>query len=629
MKPKHLYIMGGILVVLVLLSLVKPSGEDGGSITEQAQWTALMPADLTLDSVAAIELVGGKEKPVRVERAAGKGWIVSSAWQAPGNEKKITEFLEALKGMQGDLVSENEKLFNDYKVDDKNGIVVRLFKAGGEAPAFEVIVGKQRGYDESLVRLKGGDKVYAVAKNLRSLFGMYSVDTKPNHRSWLKKEVVKLEKEKIRKVELSYPDHSLTFENKEIKEKDKPATRKWALVSGGPGGEFKEDEWGRLLDGLSSMEIDDVMDPARKKEVGLDKPSYQLMVSMEDGKKVELAAVRNSKDSKAYLFLKDAPERLYSMHTWGFDRVFKHGKDLFDLKAPAIEKDKVVAMSLKRGKEALSLSRKDKDSDWVLQAPKTKFGVSQSVVKDLVSELADWKPQDYTDARGKVALGLTVPRCEIEVVLSGGTKKTLVLGGGHPGFDMSYVAEKGQNKALVMESADVEKAFPAVDKILDLSRKLVDWKAEDVASVSFQSAEGKRVLKRTGKDAWQMMIDEKTSRSADADKALGQIEKILGLTASGLLPGDQVKSALAEAGQDTVTLVSTKDETVTLRLGAVLKDNRAAGVSTEPLPLLLSKSDAEVLLPSVEDLLPDASAVKTEKKGKPVTVKKTIKNPFE
>ncbi len=659
MKPKQLLIMAIILVVLAVVGVMVTRPPKQESIAVQARLVSIMPDSLLPESVVGIEFVMNKKTEVKLEKAAGK-WRISSAWNAPAKAEKIEKLLKQLKNMKGEFASENPKLQEKYGVDEKTGVHIRLYTAASDKPALDLVMGKNRGYSSTFVRLAADKTVYDTGDNLRSLFDMWGNDAKPKRDAWLNKNIIKVEKEKLKQVELRYPDHTLVFVKQEKsrpgdKEKQSAGGKKeyeWRLTSGGPGVDFKKEKFKSLLGTIASIDIRDVQDPAKKKELGLDKPPYALTLILDDDKKIELVGVGKPDDTgEAYVMQPGKSGLIFSMAPWTLGEIFPKGKDLFELDTPNVEKEKVTRLTIARDQNAIVMTRKDGNADWTLVSPDTGFTFRKSVAQDIVDKLADWKAEDFADADGLVKYRLNTPACMLKAGLAGGKERTFMLGAAHPTLKGAYVAENTKS-ILVMSKSDREKVFPESGKFFEL-QSLLNVKEDDIVRVSLQrQGDAGLVLERRekpakpekpskakkkddkGKDdsapaeAYWMLRHAGKEVIADKSKVQGVLSALAGLEAKDLLLGDAANKVFPADKTATVRIKLAKGE-VMLKIGAPVNGRGCAALaSNRKAAVLIAEDDVGRILVKAADLLPaQVKKPASEKKKTETDRSKTGKAP--
>lgn len=639
MNTRQLTVLAVVFFVLVTIGyyIKQPRPVD---IEAAIGARALVPDKITPDNVTAIEFAVGKEKPAVRLKKQGDAWRIETAWNVAADADKVTKFIKDLIGLRGELRSENAAMHSDYGVADDQGLHVRLYTAAsGEQAAFELLAGKKPtgGYGASFVRVAGENTTYRVDKDIRSDIGIWEDDLKkePGNRHWIKSCIAKCEKDKMVKVELVYPDRSLILEkvakpqpadNKgegeevkaEGKNDDKKAEPKkeyeWKIVSASPVNiEFKKEEINNILDAVCKIEIDDAADPAKKAELGLDSPNHRLIITQEGDEKIEMLASRQrDKEGQMYVYLASAPDMVYSMTSWQFERIFKKGSDLFTISTPSFAKDKIRSLVFKRKDEIVRLERADDKSEWKILSPDSGFMLKQDPVNQIAEGLSTWKATDYADPEGTVKYGLALPACTLEIGVADGAAGRLILGSAHKAYKASYVTADPQNQPiLLMSSYDVDKIFPPLANLLDLA-VFADLKSEDVASFTV-SAKGKPSLRgrrKIAKDAegkesetWEIEQDGKT---AEGDKSLCQdyLNRLLGLKASGLLAAEEIADAFSAEECESIAFETSKGKFELILGKAKENGDRPARSSTRRASFIIAKDTAIGLLPEASALLP-------------------------
>ncbi len=652
MNSKQLIVLAAVFLALVAIGyyLKQPPAVN---VEEEIGARALVPDKITVDNVAAIELAVGKEKAAVRLKKQGDAWRLETAWNVAADPDKVVKFLKDLIGLRGELRSENSAMHADYGVADDQGLHVRLYTlASGEQVAFEMLAGKKPtgGYGASFVRVAGENNTYRVDKDIRSDIGIWEDDLKkePGNRHWIKNCIAKCEKEKMNRVELVYPDRSLVLEkvekapaadkgegekNDEGKKEEKAEAKKeyeWKMVSTLPAGiEFKKDEINNIIDAASKIEIDDAADPAKKAELGLDNPNHRLIITQEGGEKIEaLMSRQRDKEGQMYVCLTSAPDMVYIMTSWQFERLFKKGSDLFTIPTPTFAKDKIRSLAFARKNENVRLERADDKSEWKIVMPDTGFALKQDPVNQIAEGLSSWKAMDYADPEGTVKYGLSLPAGALEIGLADGGPGRVVLGSDHKAYRASYVTADPQSQTvLLMSSSDVEKIFAPLASLLDLE-VFTDLKSDEIAAVVI-TPKGRPALiarRKIAKDeggkeseVWEI---EQDGKAAAADKSLCQdyLNRLLGLRATGLLAVEETDSAFPADECEQITIESAKGKFVVTLGKAKENGDRPAQSTSRRVPFMLGKETAASLLPEASALQPPPAKTETTT---------TVANPLE
>ena len=222
MKPKNLVPLAIILVVLTGLVLLRQSGRETATLTEQVQLTALVPEDLDRDDIARIELhAGGKadETLVLEKESAGDNWILLTHYDSPVLQTKVDELFDVLIALKGEYrATPSTDGLDAYDLGDETAFHVKGFAAGASEPLFHVLTGKAPTFGDAFARAAGGEDVYVIDKNIRREAGIYTLDLSdpPEPGFWLNKKVLDLESDAIKRLALNYPDKALAFEYQEV-----------------------------------------------------------------------------------------------------------------------------------------------------------------------------------------------------------------------------------------------------------------------------------------------------------------------------------------------------------------------------------------------------------------------------
>ncbi len=666
MKPKHLIVLAGILGVLLVVGYLARRPQEARPITAEVGYVKLMPDSVVPEAVTAIAFAQGGETVVKLVKKKGD-WVIQTEWDAPAKEEKVEKLLADLKDAMGTVASENEELHETYQVSEDKGIHVRLYTHTPDKPAFELVLGKNKGYEYTFVRLAGQKKVYESTKDVLGHFNVYGDDRKPKYKPWLDKVVLKADKDEMTRVEVRYPDHTLVFA-REAKEKtddeeggaeaDPGKTEgetlgDWQLVSGGPGVSVKKDKLKDYIGDIAEIEARNVVAPGKKKELGLDTPSFRLTVQLKEEERKALLGAGNPDSAEQTHVMVPGSDLIFGMAPWTFEKIFPKGKKLFDLKTPTVDKKQVRSLVLKRGKAVVKLERKDADADWTLVEPQTGFPLDESQAKQMGEKLAEWEAEDFADPDGLVSYKLNMPVCELTVGLAEGEPRRFLLGAEHPAQDGSYVAEvpeKAPERVYVMAKRDVKKVFPDVARLLDLS-SVLDVKADAIQSVRVaQPGEAAFVLARREKPApekegggekkeaaeaedaqeqdedegaqdgeaaaddgaeeaeaaeWVWVLtQEGTDLPLAQDKAEAFVKRLADLEAEDVLLNEAAAEAFPEK-ETAVCVVKHEGGEIALKIGKAVKDRgRALEASNRKSAVLIKTETADKLLVSPSDLAP-------------------------
>jgi len=456
-----------ILVILVALVLVKfRTQKPPRSLREEYELESLVPEDFLISEVTRVELYSPpeEEKKVRLDKVKGK-WKVASRFSAPGDKDKIESFLSKIKQLQGELRSATKAVLPDFQLGEGEGIHILISRKG--KPALHLVVGKKMGAENRFIRRQSEYKVYVVPFNLE-----VTAEEISQSPVWVEKTILGLDKDKIEEVTLKYPDKEISFVKEESKSEEGEAEKKekeeiiWKVVGGKTPAGFKEDKFKRLLENLAFLEAEDVADPQKLTEWGLDNPAYLCQIKLDKGKEINLAASHKDLSGPGYLIVDNNRQLIYQLSDYDFKDIFPAGKKLFELKGWDLEEEKIREITLKDGERSYHFAQ-DKEEQWQLEKPQAEGELKTDTVEEIAEEFASLEPEDF--AQGSLKdYGLAKPLKTIKVKLESNQEHSLKLGHEAKVIEGNYVQLDEQDTIYVIKKKVVKKLFPAEKDILPL-----------------------------------------------------------------------------------------------------------------------------------------------------------------
>jgi hypothetical protein len=258
----------------------------------------------TPKSISSV-LINGPENEELVLQKSDKGWIMPGAFSAPVSKGQVDGLLQKLAdARQGLAVATSTgaaKRFKTTEDDFERHVTLKQ----GDTVVGEFYLGTSAGMRNSHVRKADQDAVVSISVS------SHEVDVEAD--SWLDRTLADLSKDDLKAVTLA--DISL-IKKEEGKEKV------W-LLDGASKEEIEKDEVDSLLNKVTAISVQSVLDPATSAEL-LKDPAVQFTVTKQDDSKVTYAFAKNDdkKDNKEedYFILKMSNNELY----------FKVGKWLVD-----------------------------------------------------------------------------------------------------------------------------------------------------------------------------------------------------------------------------------------------------------------------------------------------------------
>ncbi len=253
----------------------------------------------TPESISSV-LIKGPENEELVLQKSDKGWIMPSAFSAPVSKRQVDDLLQKLadarQGLAVAISKGAAKRFKTAEDDFERHVILKQ----GDTVAADFYLGTSAGLRNSHVRKAGEDTVVSIPA------GSHEVDVEAD--SWLDRTLADLNKDDLKAVVLG--DISLSR-----KEEDKEKV--W-LLDGATKEETEQEAVDKLLNKVTAISVQSVLDPATSAELFTKDPVVQFTVTKEDDSKVTYAFAENDEDD--YFILKMSNNELY----------FKVGKWLVD-----------------------------------------------------------------------------------------------------------------------------------------------------------------------------------------------------------------------------------------------------------------------------------------------------------
>ena len=631
MKTKNLVPLVVVLAILVALGVGKYMMTRPPTIEEQVQLPSLLPEGLTSADVAKLQLyAGGKpDEKVLLTRDADdpNSWHVTSHFNAPAKTEEIEEFVDKLVGLKGEFraPAETDDELEKYNLSDAKGFHVQGFKKDAEEPAFTLLVGKAPAYNQVFMRTAEGQDIFVVDVNLRREANVWQdePDTAPEADKWLDKTVVEIEKDTITKVEATTPDKRLVFERREKPvepdETEAPAAEgedsaeeaaeepeaaaepaeepeveyEWVLAEGGPGTPHKQDGLDSLLGAFAPLTATTVVDPSKKADWGLETPAFRLAITVEgDNEPTVIEGGRPDADGDGYVRLANAPEDVvYKLSKYTFERVFKKGKDLFNLPGLTVTQDAVDHVELTQPEGRVVLAKQD--DKWTVAEPKADLEVQKNTLDTVASTLASWKPDDYADSAADA--GLETPSRSVTFTAGPGQSHTIVLGADSKSVAGAYARLDDVPEVLIMSKSNMDRIFVEPKDLYE--RTVLDIDEFDIKSIEVQRAEDAFVLNHAD-DAWTLGVDgEEFETDEDAVEDLGAA--VADLQASDIRFGE---SDLGGATHATIRCVMEEGPDNTLVIGEEQDGVHRVKATGTDIVFIVDAMDVADLLPASASL---------------------------
>lgn len=391
MSPTRLLPLVVILLVLSVLAVVLKRAPAPTQLAQEVGLEHLVPQTLRIDSISGFDLYHGAHPQdiVRVRKHAG-AWSVPSRFDAPGQSTKIQQFLTQLSTLQGELRADSTAVLDDFRLTDEQALHFKVYTDAPDQPAFHLLAGQGSG-SNSFLRRAGAGRVYSVNLNLYTAVGLSSdtTDQTPTAKPWLDLHIQHVPKEQVTAVELHAPTRELRFTTASSaasggadasQMSSTPPVSTWQLVSPALKYSVKQDAVEGLVTTLRTLQGDDVADPARSAEYGLDTPPYRATLTLQpSGQEARQVAVLIGNEAPAqsggrYARLGDTG-LVYVVPAWTWQRLFPTLGTLLDLRLLQVSQEEVTHVTLQHDGASWSLERRPAETS---TASPTASGTTES-----------------------------------------------------------------------------------------------------------------------------------------------------------------------------------------------------------------------------------------------------------
>src|SRR5215475_6648446 len=490
MSPKRLLPLLVILIVLGVLAILFKRPPVSTQLAEEVGLERLVPQNLHTDSITGLELYRGAQpqESVRLRQRDGV-WVVTSRFDIPGNSPKIQQFLTQLSTLQGELRADSTALLGDFQLTDEQALHLKVYTDTPDKPALYLLAGKGSG-GNGFVRRAGEGRVYYVNMHLQSLAGLSSgtTDQTLSAKPWLDLRIQNVPKEQVAAVELYSPTRDLRFTTQPAAAAGGTAASQTSSVSPAPAWKLvtpelaysvKPDAVEGLVTTLRTLQGDDVADPAKSAEYGLDEPPYRAVLTVQpSGQEARQATVLignevPEKGGSRYARL-DGTGPVYVVPQWTVQRLFPTLGTLLDLRMLQVPEEEVIRLTLHEGGESWSLERQASAAPaggTPEPAPTWKFvgmpdvPVDEAAVTSLLGATAQLNADDLPPSPPSQT-GLAQPPWQVFLTRRDGRTERLVLGQAVRQDNSSYYASRGDTAEVFIVSGMTQKTLTeAVTKL--------------------------------------------------------------------------------------------------------------------------------------------------------------------
>ena len=485
MNPRKLIPLVVVLAVLVVLALMVTRKKSEDQLQLEAGLRRLAPEDFLLSDVGRLEIfLGSKEEQKIVLQREASGWRVQSHFNTRADDEKVSNLLEDLKALEGEFRVDEESVLEDFGLTGKTAIHLVLFKKESEQAWFRLLVGKSLP-NGGFVRLGGENAIYVLDRDLRREFGLFTEEASkaPGQSHWINTTIMALNTEEVEKLTITWPDRKAVFEKRvkpEIEteettegttpQKTAPSPDEVEWVTKDPPSPFpiKAKGVNEILNTLSRLTADDVVDPKEKEEKGLDEPPFRCTVTLTEGEENTLIASHPDPLDEGYMMVEGEDRTIFRVARYTFEGVFKKGGDLFELPALPIEKKAIQRLSLTWPDKTLVLQKTASGEFEASSGQPKERELIQNKVKTIWDSLPRISPADFVQLHPERDRGLKDPSHQATIMLDNGKHHVISLGDEARGVAGRYMRIDEDPQIFVMAKADFDRIFPPFDQLFEI-----------------------------------------------------------------------------------------------------------------------------------------------------------------
>ena len=616
MKLKKLIPFVVILAILLALVAVQKKKEAPVSIIDETKLASLLPDNLDATSINKLELYKGEnpdDKLVLARKDKDSSWLLTERFNALVDETKITDYLDNLAKLKGEYRSTatTDSQLSDYELADKEAFHIKGFKGSGNDPLFHILSGKSTGYKSIFMRKDGGKDIYVGDINLAqnaSINTSSTVDSAaPN---WLKRKVLELDENKLTKIDLTSPDRHLVFEKREKPSEEegedegegessgvitvKLPEYEWVLTNTGAAGtDYKTGVIDKIKRAVANLNIEDVVDPEKLSEWGMDNPGFKCAVSLEGQDDIVIELARPDFQKSGYFRIASADEKtIYKIRKYDLDNLLPKGNDIFNLPKLSLKQQDVTRIEIDQPDGKAILVKKE--NEWSIESPKVNLDIQKEAMKTMAMTLATIKSIDYADS----IEGSELEKPLHKLTFTAGDKQhTLDLGTNSKG-STGYYAKIGENELVsVISKSDYDKlAIPQRDLYV---LSLYDFVEEDIQRVEISPENGKAMKIERDSDGNWKLNDGAKSRKADKSTCDNIVSTIADLEASDIAFG---KTKLDGAKKADVTFTMKDGAVDKFSIGTEKDGKHQVLLASKNLVVYVEIGDIGKIMPSLETL---------------------------
>jgi len=454
MKFKTTAILLGVLIVLLVF--VYFAEFKGKAEKEKATEAKEKLVSLTSGDVQRINFK--TENGSFAFKKDDKGeWLVTEPIEVKADNEEVNRLAENFSDLKLERIVEAEpKDLTKYEIPKRE---ISLWSKGQEKPV-KILIGMENPLDKTFFAKKDDEKrVVLIPSSLKTYLEKKLLDFR-------QKDIFKFETADIKTIKLK-----AKLIGWQASEKDKD----WFLQQpvDALASKSKVDSLLSSLSGLKAKEfVSEAKSPEEVKKYGLDKPEYEVALSMPLANR-EIVFSLHKADDKVYATTSQST-KIVLVENQILSDLEKKAEDLREKKVADFYSWDAQKLSLKKGGLELSVT-KDKESKWHFEPP-LKDEADGSKVDALIRKLEGLEAAAFIDPPFKLSdYGLDKPQAVVKVGIKEGDEKTGKL----KEISLLIGKEDSDKKQVVVQNARLNYLF-RVDSsfLIDFPKQAKDWKIE-------------------------------------------------------------------------------------------------------------------------------------------------------
>ena len=458
MKIKTTLILVGVLVALLLFVYfveIKGKAEKTKAQETQEKLVALAAADVQKMTLKNADGTLSFKKDDKGE------WLLTEPLEVKADNDEVSRLAENFSDLKLERVVEaTPKDLALYEIP-KNEMT--LWFKGREKPV-KILIGMENPLDKTFfAKREDEQRVVLVPSLLKTTLDKKLFDFR-------QKDIFKFETGDIQVLKIKAKDIEW-----QVIEKDKEWWMRKPIES--LASRNKVESLLTSLSGLKAKEfISEEKKPEDVKKLGLEKPEYQVVLSMPLANK-EVTFDLHKEGDKIFATTSQST-KIIAVENQILTDLEKKPEEMREKKVADFYSWDVQKLALKKGEMSLTVS-KDKDSKWHF-APTLKDEADGSKIETLIRKLEGLEAASFIDPPFKIAdFGLEKPQAEVKIWAKGESEKPENL----KEFTILVGKEDGDKKQVAVKNAKLDYLFRVDSGFLtELPKEIKDWKIEEKKS---------------------------------------------------------------------------------------------------------------------------------------------------